>query len=104
MILPISERLRRKAIQSADLANQHPSMGGRAKPEGQWEWEMAEEVEALEEAQETFEFITSFTHMAALKKKDDDITKLRCALDNIKIRAYELGQRKLHDMAWKALK
>lgn len=28
-----------------------------------------------------------------------EVARLRRALDNIKIRAYELGQRELHDMA-----
>jgi hypothetical protein len=32
-----------------------------------------------------------------------EIKRLRRALDNIKVRAYELGQRELHDQALAAL-
>ena len=35
---------------------------------------------------------------------EERIQQLRRALDNIKIRAYELGQPELHDMALAALK
>ena len=35
--------------------------------------------------------------------KDRTIEKLRRAIDNIKVRAYEQGQKELHDMALAAL-
>lgn len=38
-----------------------------------------------------------------LWKSEQVIRRLRCALDNIKVRAYELGQIELHDQALAAL-
>ena len=34
---------------------------------------------------------------------ETEVARLRRDLDNLKVRAYELGQKELHDMAWKAL-
>jgi len=39
-----------------------------------------------------------------LAEKDAEIERLRRALDNLKVRAYELGSKELHDMALEALK
>jgi hypothetical protein len=33
-----------------------------------------------------------------------EIIRLRNALNDIKVRSYELGMKELHDMAWHALK
>ena len=38
-----------------------------------------------------------------MEKQADEIDGLRRSLDNIKVRAYELGQKELHDMALKPL-
>lgn len=40
---------------------------------------------------------------AAIERGVDEIKRLRWQLDNIKVRAYELGQIELHDMAMGAL-
>ena len=37
------------------------------------------------------------------RQNADKIDELRRAIDNIKVRAYELGQKELHDMALAAL-
>ena len=43
-------------------------------------------------------------HCSYILKLEAENAKLRRAIDNIKIRSYELGQRELHDMALDALK
>lgn len=39
-----------------------------------------------------------------LREESEEVAEMRRSLDNIKVRAYELGQRELHDMALAALK
>lgn len=40
----------------------------------------------------------------SLREQRAEIKRLRRALDNIKVRAYELGQIELHDQALRALR
>lgn len=43
------------------------------------------------------------TQAMLFKRNYEEISRLRRALDNIKVRAYELNQKELHDMALEAL-
>lgn len=49
------------------------------------------------------EFKLFHTCSSCVSKSEQRITNLRRELSNIKIRAYELGVRDIHDMALKAL-
>jgi len=60
----------------------------------------------IERLQRELNLCESFHKVAVAdrNKAFHDIEQLRRSIDNIKVRAYELGQVELHDMAWEALK
>jgi predicted RNase H-like nuclease (RuvC/YqgF family) len=68
-------------------------------PVGKHLHDMADRIEELEAENERLHaYIETFE---GLSKENE---RLRRGLDNVKVRAYELGQIELHDMALEALK